>query len=61
MGGREEAYQMMKYIRSATIQPIITLVDIEDIEEYMRKFLKDENTGKVVVRVTNLLPVVDNS
>ncbi|KAF4778397.1 hypothetical protein HER10_EVM0004200 [Colletotrichum scovillei] len=51
MGGWDESYQVMKYIRDGKVKPILTEVCLEEIPSRMEAFGNHANTGKVVVRV----------
>ncbi|KAK9235284.1 chaperonin 10-like protein [Lipomyces kononenkoae] len=56
MGGYEEAYQMLEYIRSRIIRPFITELGLENVGEHMKKYSTDASVGKTVVRVNGPLP-----
>ncbi|KAK1466416.1 hypothetical protein CCUS01_01266, partial [Colletotrichum cuscutae] len=51
MGGWDESYKVMEYIRDGKVKPIVTEVCLEDTPSRMAAFGNHLNTGKVVVRV----------
>ncbi|KAK0371142.1 hypothetical protein CLIM01_11498 [Colletotrichum limetticola] len=51
MGGWDESYKVMEYIRDGKVMPIVTEVCLEDTPSRMAAFGNHLNTGKVVVRV----------
>ncbi|KAK1447216.1 hypothetical protein CMEL01_09055 [Colletotrichum melonis] len=51
MGGWDESYKVMEYIRDGKVKPIVTEVRLEDTPSRMAAFGNHLNTGKVVVRV----------
>ncbi|KAH7123494.1 chaperonin 10-like protein [Dactylonectria estremocensis] len=58
MGGHEEALEVMEYIVSGRIKPIITQGVLEDVPEQMQKQVNCETIGKAVIRVNGGLDVV---
>ena len=51
MGGRDEAYQMLEYIRSGEVKPVITEVSMDEISVCMQGLLDNKIAGKVVSRI----------
>lgn len=56
MGGREEAYQMLHYIQTQQITPLITSISLEGLSNFMEGFLEDHSKGKAVCCVNEPLP-----
>lgn len=56
MGGREEAYQMLHYIHTKQIIPMLTQISLDEVGDYMHGFLQDRNSGKTVCCVNGSLP-----
>lgn len=51
MGGWEESYEVMEYIRRGQIKPITTEISLDRVPEFMQGFAGYTNVGKIVVRV----------
>ncbi|EXF79129.1 hypothetical protein CFIO01_09526 [Colletotrichum fioriniae PJ7] len=51
MGGWDESYEVMEYIRDGRVKPIVTEVCLEEIPSRMEAFGNHLNTGKLVVKV----------
>lgn len=51
MGGWDESYEVMEYIRDGKVKPIVTEVCLEEIPSRMEAFGNHINTGKLVVRM----------
>lgn len=49
MGGDAEVFQVMQYIHSGCITPMITCVGLEGIPDSMRKLVDCQVVGKIVV------------
>ncbi|OJK01968.1 hypothetical protein ASPACDRAFT_40784 [Aspergillus aculeatus ATCC 16872] len=54
MGGWEESYRVIQYIRSALLSPVVTRIELRDVLSYMQRFVSYENTGKIVVKTLPL-------
>ncbi|CAG9992970.1 unnamed protein product [Clonostachys byssicola] len=51
MGGRRDALEMIHYIKSGQIDPIITKIELDQVPLYMAKIRDAEIIGKVVVQM----------
>lgn len=49
MGGWDESYQVMRYIRDRQIKPIITKVALRELPEVITGMTQDAFVGKLVV------------
>lgn len=54
MGGYEEAIEVMSYIQSGRIKPVITEIPLEDVPKHMQALLDCAATGKVVVKFCDM-------
>lgn len=54
MGGRQEALEVMQYIKSGQCRPIITEVSLNEVPENMQRLIDCDTVGKVVVRVDQI-------
>lgn len=54
MGGYEEAIEVMSYIQSGHIKPLITEVPLEDVPKQMQALADCEAIGKVVVKLCDM-------
>ncbi|RAH69840.1 GroES-like protein [Aspergillus aculeatinus CBS 121060] len=53
MGGWEESYRVMQYIRSGLLSPVVTEIELRDVPSYMQRFVSYENAGKIVVNIAS--------
>lgn len=51
MGGAEETYQVMEYIRQGIVTPLVTEIGLQDIPEYMQRLTDCKTVGKTVAKV----------
>ncbi|CAH0055634.1 unnamed protein product [Clonostachys solani] len=51
MGGRREALEMIHYVKSGQVDPIITKIELDQAPLYMAKIRDAEPIGKVVVEM----------
>lgn len=51
MGGWEESYEVMEYIRAGQIRPITTEITLDQVPGCMQGFADYKNVGKIIVRV----------
>jgi propanol-preferring alcohol dehydrogenase len=49
MGGWEDSYQVLQYIRDKRIEPIVTKVALRKLPEAIGKMCQDTFVGKLVV------------
>lgn len=51
MGGRREVLEMIHYVKSGQVNPIITKIELGQVPLYMEKIRDAELIGKVVVEM----------
>lgn len=51
VGGAEEAYQVMEYIKQGLLKPLFTEIRLEDIPEYLQKLTDCKTIGKAVAKI----------
>ncbi|CRG92309.1 hypothetical protein PISL3812_09366 [Talaromyces islandicus] len=61
MGSPRESYEVMEYIRSGLIKPVITQIGLQDVPSSMDKIFNSGGFGKTVVRVNGPLASTSSS
>lgn len=51
MGNRNDALQVLHYIRSGKIKPMITEIELSEVPDQMEKLKQGEVVGKLVVKM----------
>ncbi|VUC31666.1 unnamed protein product [Clonostachys rosea] len=55
MGGWEESYEVLEYIRRGMITPIVTNISLQEVPSRMKAFAHHGNLGKIVVQIQDVL------
>ncbi len=55
MGGSQEVFEVLNYIKSGVLNPGILEIGLGDVPKFMQRFLDFKNSAKVVVRLNGTM------